>query len=219
MTKTCTVEHYRDPERPRRTADGYAICGGCTVGLKRDIAALPKLYEDLVYLHGARRKGGESGKVSGSTTARLPIALSVADARADLHDTVISWAYFAHHEARSVGPITDTVASASRWLSVNVEWSARQEWAPDLVTAIRRIRSRAVRLLDPKPRQQFAIPGADGQCVREVDGAPCPGRLWVMIPTGEEESSLVECNECCHGYPPMSWLRLGKLVHARRVAA
>ncbi len=216
---TCTVEHYRDPDRPRGTADGYVICGGCTTGLQRDLAALPKLHADLVHLHGARRTGGEQTKISGSTAMPLPIAIDVAEARTDLRTITIAWAAHAHRAASSTAPLSGTVPSAARWLAVNAEWCARQEWAPQLVAAIRQIRSRAVRLLDPRPCQQFAIPGADGQCVRDNDAAPCPGRLWVTIPANEEESSTIECDTCWHSYPPVSWLRLGKLVHARRVAA
>ncbi len=224
MTGTCTVEHFKDADRPRRTADGYTICGGCTKGLEGSLEELPKLYEDLVHLHGARRHGGDQ-KTTGTRAPRLPIDVVVADARADLQNTVVEWAVYAAREAQAVN-----VATAHRWLSLDVvpaagwltlhrDWCSRQEWSPQLVTALRRVRSRAARLIDPRPRQQFAIPGDDGLCVRELDTAPCPGRLWVTIPTAEEESSLIECDTCCHGYPPMSWLRRGKLVHARRVAA
>jgi hypothetical protein len=221
---TCTVEHYRDPDRPRRTFDGYTICGGCAKGLERDLHALPRLYEDLAHLHGARRHG-QSSKVSGTSAPRLPIDVVVADVRADMRGTVIDWCVFAAQEARAV-----SAAGAQRWLSLDVghgagwlnfhrDFCSRQDWSPELVTAIRQARSRAVRLLNPRQRQQFAIPGADGQCVRDPDGTPCPGRLWVTIPTQEEESSLIECDTCYYEYPPMSWLRLGKQVHARKVAA
>ncbi len=219
MTTTCTVEHRRDPDRPRRTSDGFTICGGCLRGLLADLEALPKVHDDLVYLHGARRVGGEQTKVTGTQAARLPIALNVADARKDLKDTIISWAAYAHREAASVAPLADTVTSAARWLTINAHWSAQQDWAPNLVAEIRRIHSRAARLLDPHPRQMFAIPGADGQCVRRDGDADCPGRMWVTIPAAEEESSLIYCDTCDHDYSPMQWLRLGKLVHARRTAA
>jgi hypothetical protein len=222
---TCTVEHYRDPDRPRRTADGYTICTGCATGLGRDLVALPKLHEDLVHLHGARRGGEDQTKISGTSVARLPIDVVVADMRADIRATVIEWTVYAAREAEAINAswaqrwLALDVASGAGWLNFNRDWCTQQEWTPDLVTAFRRVRSRAVRMLDPRPRQRFAIPGDDGQCVREVDAQPCPGRMWVTIPTTEEEASLIECNVCCHGYPPMSWLRLGKLVHARRVAA
>jgi hypothetical protein len=220
---TCTVEHYRDPDRPRRTFDGYTICGGCAKGLERDLHALPRLYEDLVHLHGARRHG-QSSKVSGTSAPRLPIDVVVADARAEILNTVTEWCVYAAREAQAANMAAQrwlalSVTCGADWLYAHRDWCAQQEWAPSLATAIRQARSRAVRLLDPRQRQQFAIPGDDGQCVRDPDGTPCPGRLWVTIPTQEEESSLIGCDTCYYEYPPMSWLRLGKQVHARKVAA
>ncbi len=219
MTTTCTVAHYRDPARLRRTADGYTICGGCITGLGKHLDTLPRLHNDLAYLHGTRRIGGEQTKISGSVGARLPIALSVADARKDLRDTIAAWTAYAYREAGSCAQVTASVDSATRWLATNTDWCARQDWAPGLATAVRRVHSRAWRLLDPRPRQFFAIPGDDGQCVRQLDDAPCPGRMWVTIPEDEEQTSTITCDTCEHTYGATSWLRLGKLVHARKAAA
>ncbi len=215
---TCPVEHYRDPDRPRRTSDGYAICGGCLRGLQSDLAALPKLHEDLAQLHNAKR-GTAQTKISGSMGARLPIAVSVADARKDLKDTLMAWAVHAHREASSAAVLHDSTASAARWLAVNADWAARQDWAPGLVTAIRYIRSRAVSLLDPRPCQRFPVPGRDGLCVREAEAGPCPGRLWVAIPASQEADSTITCDTCGQVYSAVQWMRLGHLIHARRTAA
>ena len=223
MAETCTVEHYRDPDRPRGTSDGYTICGGCLTGLDKNLLALPKLHDDLIHLHGSR-PGGEQTKISGSAAPRLPIALSVADARADLRDTVIDWMVYAAREAKAINAagahrwLALDAATGAGWLRFHRDFCARQSWAPDLVTAVRRVHSRAWRLLDPRPCQFFAIPGADGLCVRQLNGDPCPGRMWVTIPEDEEQSSVIVCDTCEHTYSAMSWLRLGKLVHARRTA-
>jgi hypothetical protein len=221
---TCTVEHYRAPERARHTVDGYTICTECTDGLGRDLYDLPRLHDELIHLHNARH-GDDQTKISGSRTPRLPINPAVTDLRADMRATATDWCVYAAQQAQAVNASTAQrwlsldVGHGAGWLRFNRDWCARQEWAPDLVTAIRHVSSQARRMLDPRPRYSFTRPGDQGQCVRETDQTPCGGHLWFRLPTSRQEALAIECDRCLHRYPPTSWNGLGEQVRARKVAA
>lgn len=173
-----------------RAMDGLYLCQGCVNGIKRNLARLPDLYEQLAEMHTAPAGDG-SGRVSGTPEKRLPINPAVAEHRHQIQHDLVWWSIYVADE-RGIGqPADGRPATTAAYLLTHVEWiAARRECAEELPPVLRSLAGRAGGLIDPARKMQTGE-----RCRMLPDGVQrCAGVVTMVI--RDDEIWSARCDVC-----------------------
>lgn len=196
----CVADHKYNPERRRIAVEGLRLCEGCRVSVRRDLEAIPGLWEDLRSGVATSLNGGLSRTepmVSGTRTPGLSYdaaALNCADQMGrDL-------AYFAKEVLGFAGA---NVPVASARLLRESDRVAGHELAPMVREVCRSLVGQAYAILDPAGR-----PKEVGPCPEMVESEEyigrCTGTLYMR---GEGVRAEISCAVCGVKVPPRQWKR------------
>lgn len=212
MNDLCIMTHRTDPDRPRRAIDGGYICDGCVAQLERLVAEMPARYAALERVLATGGTGGQ--RVSGTASEPLPINLAVAEHRHHMAGVMASWARLVAEERGIMPPASPALAVCGPWLTVHIQWCARQRWVDEMLTELRQANGRARAMLNPDGSKRIAI----GPCRTAGETGPCTGTLYATVRAEDDERpSAIYCDGCEFEKSPEEWLRFGR-TYARMSA-
>ncbi|WP_242890222.1 hypothetical protein [Actinomadura litoris] len=187
MSDLCVQDHGEDE---RRALPGLRLCGGHRDGLERDLGALPRLHSDLATILATGGAASGSGRVSGTSSAPLPIRPDVAAHRDQIRHDLVWWAVFVADERGHALP-KDDVLDIARWLGRHVDWiAANLPAAEECPPVMRGLAGRARSLLDPNRR----LPTGE-RCRKVPDGGErCPGVVSMI--QKPDETWTARCTVC-----------------------
>lgn len=186
--RNCVAEHYRDPERPRRAAEGSMLCAGCESRLAKQLENLPGLYADVI---AGSRKASSTGPVKGDPERPMPATGTQLDARELVRATLVPWCRIVA-EGREVDPPADDVPAMCAFLERHRLWLCGHDAAAEFADEIAHVTSEALRAAYPGGRSRVAI----GECPTEIEHAdgelgPCSATVYAY-----PEQPLIECERC-----------------------
>jgi hypothetical protein len=205
----CAAFHH---DEPRPAEPGAHLCPPCKAGLRSDLRRLPLLDRNLEGLLDPRRSGA-CGHGDGTG---LPYHEPAAECRSQIDHDLRVWVWRILDEREPSSCPVLTLPAMAGWLSGWVTWASRRTWAGEMAAAFADDRSRAVALLDPRPRADIPIPADCNHCPR----CGHDGCLWATVyqAADDRRPSVVTCWNCEHEWAAVEWLRLGKTILAWRDA-
>lgn len=203
----CLLDHYNDPDRPRRASNGW-LCAGHYSRLEQMIAELPALYDELgLMLTSSEKPNNEGGKAKHS---QVQGGVSLNEKIVEERQTVQLECWRMAHEVRDgCGtdlPTIDTINAICAWLLQSVAWYSEQNDADVTYRILERMTRSAKALANPSHRQKIDLTKQTGRTcatittcdVMGIQGIPCRGTLTAIL-TGSgwegDEGKLV-CDRC-----------------------
>jgi hypothetical protein len=203
--------------------DGLYLCDSCLHHLERLIAEMPAMYEDL----SRQVSSGSSGpRVSGSSSARLPINPTASEHQCQIVGVLASWCKLVADERGIATPAGPEVWRTAPWLTVHVTWCAANPWVDEMLAELRQLAGRARSIADPTRK----LP--TGERCRTVfeDGERCDGSIVMQL--DRDDCWTAWCPECgphaaadyLHDSISGRWVTIERAevfvsrVHGRRVA-
>lgn len=213
MSDLCVTEH--GDERPE-ALPGLRLCRHCRRTLERDLIALPGLWDRLGDHLAPGSTGSGSGRVSGTSSAPLPINPAVAELRDQIRHDLVTWAVLVSDE-RGLELPANTVPAIGAWLGRHVEWIAGHAAAAvECPPVMRELAARAHSVLNPSGAKRIAI----GPCRETVDDAPCDGTLYATVRAEDDpRPSVIYCGACRVEYGTETWRRFGREYLRGRMAS
>lgn len=200
--RPCLVEHYRDPDRPRRAAQGW-WCAGHADRFTQMLAELPALHDDLgLMLTTSERRNADQGKaINGAKPSGLNLNERILDARREIHNECIRMVREVAEERAAKMPTVDTVSALASWLLTQVEWMADQDCADETYGYLATLTADCRRLAYPTGVHRIEI----GPC----DEGDCPGTLvTVTSRTADLLPERIWCDDCGRIIPTSQWRKL-----------
>lgn len=184
----CVAAHTRDPDRPRRAADGLYLCAGCLAHLERVLVELPELYHELGVAMASAGSAGSS-RVSGTPERPLPLNPAMCDHRAHMGAVLASWAELVASERYVSPPGSVEMPRLAVWLVPHITWCAGHGWAGDMLAEVRGLAGRGWALLEPRRRLDIA------ERCRVVDegGERCSGEISMVYGLDEWHALCSVC--------------------------
>jgi len=208
MTAACTAPRHDDEPVP--AAPHAALCRSCTSRLHSGLRILPALHAALADALDPRRPAGPRGGDGDG----LPYNEPAAEAASQIRHDAEHWTMRVLVQRQpGICPVR-TVAAMCGWLAGQVEWISYQPWAGDMAGAVAGCRGGALRVLDPVPRSEIAIPPDVNWC----PSCEATGSLGAVIAVDERDRrpSLVWCSACERTWDATQWLRLGQVIVRHR---
>lgn len=193
------------------------LCYGCGHRLEGYLTDLHDLNGEL---HTAlTRMVRMSDRVDGGRSAEKPLVFNQAAAEAIrlIRSTLVAWIREIAEDTGTPLPQRATVTTLTDWLLSQLgEIIAHREDAPMLHDEIRFLRNRAQCVVDlPINRTTFEA----GPCPEMVDGGPCDGIVWAVVPRDEDKRPRLECRNGCRAvWYAEQWHRTGERIAGRRQA-
>lgn len=210
--RICVAEHYRDPDRPRRAAEGSMLCAGCESRLAKQLENLSGLYADVL---AGSRKVSSTGPVKGDPERPMPATGTQLDARELVRATLVPWCRIVAEE-RVVDPPDDTVPAMCAFLERHRLWLCGHDAAAEFADEIAHVSSEALRAAYPGGRRRMVL----GPCVGRVsspDGTArgCDGIITATVsPADDLLPSFIVCDtDPEHLWTSSEWARLGLKIH------
>jgi len=206
---------------PKLAEPGSWLCDNCQRRLERYLAKCPAVAQELWRgMWPVPNIGGVTGSAGGSPDFAKQRALAEHIGQI-AHD--LAWLAREVSEKRGLThPILDTraqpwpavhaplqtVQTATGWLLTHMRWMQARQEAPDWLSTLLELRSRAWRLIDRPSLARFPLP------------QPCPdcgGQLWASThELGDPRPDLIECtaephhreacaDTACPGCKPSVW--------------
>lgn len=190
MSDLCVTLHDGD----RRALPGLRLCGSCRDGLERDLHALPRLHAQLGDALATGGTASGSGRVTGSSSAPLPINPAVADWRDQIRHDLVWWCLFVA-DARGLAQPENRVGEIAAWLGRHVEWIAGHDAAAqECPSVMRALVGRARALLNPSGAKRITI----GACHDSTEDGPCRGTIWATCRAEDDpRPSEIYCDGPC----------------------
>lgn len=183
---------------------GLRLCRDCLDRTRRNLEALPGLYEECAYAIASAQRDSMREKVSGSQTPHNPINEAAVDTRALIRSVLASWARLAVRDRRLTAQRTD-VQHVARFLAVHLDWLASRPVAADAVAEIDGLVGRALSVIDARPSvRRIEI----GECIEPG----CGGTLVAQVQVRGEGPPEVGCDVGEHVWWPHQWLLLRRSV-------
>lgn len=165
-------------DRCDRTRRGdQNICGACEDQLRRDLAWIPELAEELDITLSRQAVIGAGG---GGGDKPLPFSVAASDAGALLRDTLAGWVAVLHSEDEEA--VETSLASAAVWLLDRHARIIRHPAVVDLVEEVAAVVACASRVVDRPGERQYA--------------GPCPGPECGTDLYAHVKAVMVRCREC-----------------------
>lgn len=208
MNDNCVMTHAKDPDRPRRAADGLYLCKGHLLELIKLIAELPAHHDELERAHraGGQRPPGAHGELS--------VDDALAGHRRAMAGVLASWARVVAEDRHVIPPVDATIHRVASWLLAprtrHVGWCAGHRWVDEMLGELRRA-TRTARALTDVPAK--IVPVA-AKCVQRREGRLCDGAVTVVV-RGEDWSARCPAEGCerrqdvtlyLHHVPPGHWV-------------
>jgi hypothetical protein len=204
LSNLCVLPHDEDAE----ALPALRLCKSHRRRLEHDLRDLPRLHAELgdALTPGTVTNG--SGRVSGSSSAPLPINPAVADWRDQIRHDLVWWAIYVADE-RGIGLPIDRVPDIAAWLGRHVEWIAGHRVAAvECPPVMRELVGRARGLLSPDGRKRIQI----GACHDSVEEGPCGGTIWATCRAEDDpRPSEIYCDGPCGlRKDAIEWRRWGR---------
>lgn len=218
----CVLPHRREPDRPRRAADGLLVCAGHRKGFPGQILDLAAAHEALAAALTSTGTGGERTRRTKSEETGIKISDRVLLVRTLIRDNLAAWSGVVT-QGRDVTPPPFRPADMARFLARHTDWICAQDWIPDLWADLlddpaaeitperdwRALAQQARTLLQPAGRRRSGL----GECPN------CGGLLVALIrDTDDLLPGKVWCERCGAQWAPDAWHRLGKRIRAKETA-
>lgn len=197
----CRLDQDGNPE-PRQVAGQAYLCAPCRSRLRRDVEALPGLWQELGYRLVPSQTRGEP--VGGSKDPNLALNFAVAEHRSHIAGVLASWCLLVGEERGLNPPAGMDVSRLAAWLTTHVDWLAHQPFADEPAREFRELAGRARAMAYPRRRREFTLP----------ESCPCGGTLGAMINDDDDLlPAAIECDTCDNEWQPSEWLALGRRIH------
>lgn len=214
MTALCVLDH----DVPRMAAHPLVVCTWHADRITRAIAETPARYAALVH-YLAPTGNGNNGRVTGTPDIGININPRVSQLRADIRNTVSTWARIAI-ETRGMNPPDNNIPAICTFLVHQVDWYLAQPWTQQFAND-----------MDANWRDAGAI--IIGNQIRVIEIAPCPetgctGRLYARLWLRPKDGLLpadIACDDSpedddgmlTHYWTADKWITLGRKI--RKVSA
>lgn len=183
---------------------GLRLCRDCLDRTRKNLTALPGLYEECAYAIASARRDSVREKVSGSQTPHNPLNEAAVEARTRIRSVLASWARVVVRERRLTAQRSD-VQNVARFLTVHLDWLASRPVAADAVAEIDGLVGRALSVIDAGSSvRRIEI----GECIEPG----CGGTLVARVQVRGEGPPEVGCDEGEHVWWPHQWLLLRRSV-------
>lgn len=209
MNDLCVQPHDTD----RRALPSLRLCAACHDRLRRDLQALPRLHAGLDAALAAGHSPRYGHRVSGSSSAPLPINIAVADLRDQIRHDLAWWTRFVAERRGITALPAPEVAGMAAWLLTHADWiAAHEEAAVDCPPVVRELARRARGLLDPSGAKRIEI----GPCPE----TGCGGTLYATVRRDDDpRPSVIYCPTCGLEKGAAEWRRFGReYLRERRMA-
>ncbi|MBA9003680.1 hypothetical protein [Thermomonospora cellulosilytica] len=174
----------------RRAAPTLRTCWACRDRMAAHLEALPALYGRLGDALVSPVTGGGGPRVTGTSSAPLPINPAVADHRDQIRHDLVWWTKYVA-DARALALPDDRIGEIAGWLAAHVDWLAADPVASEeLPPVLRALVGRAHGLLDPSRR----LPTGE-RCRVVSDGAErCAGVISMVQEA--DDTWTARCSVC-----------------------
>lgn len=193
-------------ERHRCTAalPGLRLCRDCLDRTRKNLTALPALYEECAGAIMPETRDGVREKVSRSRQPHTPLGEAALEARTRIRSVLASWARLVIHERRLAARPGD-VGDVARFLTVHLDWLAARPVAVDVVTEVDELVARALNVIDTSSDvRRIEI----GECVEPG----CGGTLVARVRVRGDGPPEIGCDAGEHVWWPHQWLLLQRSV-------
>jgi len=174
-----------------RALPSFRLCGSCYDRLRRDMQALPRLHASLDAVLAAGSSPRYGSRVTGSSSAPLPINPTVADLRDQIRHDLAWWTRFVAERRGITTRPASRVDRMAAWLGRHVDWiAAHATAAVECPPVVWELAGRARRLLDPNRR----LPTGE-RCRNIIDsGERCTGTITMV--QKPDETWIARCSVC-----------------------
>lgn len=189
---------------------GLRLCRGCLTRTRKNLAALPGLYEECAHAVGPASGHRVREKVSGTLTPHNPLNEAAVEARTRVQSVLASWTRLVIDE-RGLTARRGEVGQLARFLALHLDWLAARSAAADLVTEIDELVAGVLGVVDTGGAvRRIEI----GECIEPG----CGGTLVARVRVGGEGPPEVGCDAGRHVWWPHQWLLLQRCVEQARQA-
>jgi hypothetical protein len=192
LSNLCVADHG---DEDAEALPALRLCRSHRRRLEHDLRDLPRLHAELgdALTPGSAATG--SGRVTGTSEARLPINPAVADHRDQIKHDLVWWAIYVADERGHAQPAANTVPAIADWLGRHVEWIAGHHVAAvECPPVMRNLVGRARALIAPSGAKRIEI----GGCRDSVEAGPCGGTLWATVRAEDDvRPSELYCDGPC----------------------
>lgn len=173
---------------PYPAGNGQFICRNCLDALRRDLASIPALIDDLhITLTRQDVVGASSGRRASETS--LPWKETASEALWVLTQTVLTWVR--EFQDPDAPPFPDAPAAAARWLLDHSSHVATRKQAGEVVDEISSAVAKAYEAIDRPPDRLLA-----GQCSAATADGECEEFLYAHVDGDGNAVRITKCRAC-----------------------
>ncbi|WP_322768991.1 hypothetical protein [Frankia sp. Cr1] len=199
----CESAHCSSP-----VAAGFGLCAECRQAVRRDLRALPELYDDC-----ERRLASTSQGIIQRIRGTKPVGFSLNEAamraRSNILDILSLWCALVVHERRVTGPSTRTAEALAAFLDRHLAWLAGHAAAGDFATEMRELAGTARDAASRDTRNSRRL----GTCGRQ----DC-GHIVYVSDAEDGHRPQVGCT-AGHLWQPHEWISLSRCMRQAERAA